>query len=576
MNTDRAESLFLTVSGNHEKRDYPEYILAMCRPYLDAGGMVSAYEGAMLGGADMIFGLDELNLWIRRHRFAKYNMSVLMSVTHVCLEYAVRTKISAERPGIPSMAAEAARLVLRDDPALLRSSSRGWLHIRWLSAQFPDAVNDESRQIIARFRDFRPDVPEYFEALVRQSSACENASALVQHAQWIYKEIFMKYFAPPHDDDPLPELAVPDDDIPRSPEEEEKPDPDSRRLTFSRRSAATDDEVILNEADLASIPAYLEDNFGPSFKTASEMDEIERAVCTGIHEERRLLFTDGLPESVYTGDSRRSRSAIKCREANRGLLREQEAAVRAGIRNIELAFRNALNLRSDPETFSADSGVLVNSRLWKADRCSEPQLFEKTIRQDQSRIAVELLIDASGSQSVRQSMVALQSYMFSTALSRVGIPHRVMSYCTYGDHTVLRRFRDYDDSGAADIRILDYSAASNNRDGLAFAAAGLDLLKRREEHKIMIIFSDGLPNDMVSGRVRAGKPKKYVGDTAVRDTCFAVRKLSGKGVRVLGVFLGEDGELENERLIYGASFLRIRRADDFGGSAGRRLREMLL
>ena len=47
-------------------------------------------------------------------------------------------------------------------------------------------------------------------------------------------------------------------------------------------------------------------------------------------------------------------------------------------------------------------------------------------------------------------------------------------------------------------------------------------------------------------------------------------------MHVLGIFLGEDGELENERMIYGASFLRIRRAEDFAGSAGRKLSELLL
>ena len=40
--------------------------------------------------------------------------------------------------------------------------------------------------------------------------------------------------------------------------------------------------------------------------------------------------------------------------------------------------------------------------------------------------------------------------------------------------------------------------------------------------------------------------------------------------------LGDDDELENERMIYGSAFLRIRRAEDFGGSAGKRLSEILL
>ena len=151
-----------------------------------------------------------------------------------------------------------------------------------------------------------------------------------------------------------------------------------------------------------------------------------------------------------------------------------------------------------------------------------------------------------------------------------------MSYCTYGNCTVLRRFRDYDDKPEADKKILEYRATSNNRDGLALAAAGRDLMDRKEDHKIVVVFSDGLPNDMVSGRHREGAPEVYVGDAAVRDTCFQVRKLRRDGAYVLGVFLGNDDELENERMIYGASFLRIRRAEDFGGSAGKRLSDILL
>jgi nitric oxide reductase activation protein len=306
------------------------------------------------------------------------------------------------------------------------------------------------------------------------------------------------------------------------------------------------------------------------------MDEIEETVCTGIHEGRKLLFTDGLPESAYEGTTGRAESLNASREANRNMLQTHADSARQGIRSIEQAFQNALNLKNDPEVYRADRGVLVNSTLWKVGRVEEPKLFHKIFRQENSTIVLDLLIDASGSQSCRQAMVALQSYLFSAALSGIRIPHRVMSYCTYGDHTVLRRFRDYDDAPASDMKILEYRATANNRDGLALAAAGFELLKRREEHKIVIVFSDGLPNDMVSGRKRANTPERYVGEAAIRDTAFQIRKLRREGVHVLGIFLGDDSELENERMIYGASFLRIRRAEDFSGTAGKRLSEMLL
>lgn len=581
MSIDREESLFLTVSGNHKEREYPEYILKMSDPYRKAGGMIQVYEGIILGGADQLFGLEELNLWLRRYRYADFNMHALLPMARLCLEYAVRVRLSKERPGIPAIGAQAARELLEADPLRLRHSSRGWLSIYWLTQQFPQAATPESQKVLKQFLGFEEQL-ELFTQLAEGSAQCMDAKALVNQAVLLYKKVYTRYFAPDHSHDDLSQYEVSDDDLwegkYEGPEKTEPTEPDDpeMELSYDKAKDLSADELILSEEALAAVPDYIAKNFGPSFQTEKEAKEIANSVCIGIHEERKLLFTDGLPESAYEGNSAAAEVLRACRDANLNMLEENQDSARQGIRSIEQAFRNALNLRNDPEVYLSDRGVLVNSALWKVGRCENPKLFHKIFRQDQSTVVVELLIDASGSQTVRQPMVALQSYLFSAALSRIQIPHRVMSYCTYGDHTILRRFRDYDDKPDTDRKILEYRATSNNRDGLALAAAGVDLLKRREDHKIVIVFSDGLPNDMVSGRKRSGKPEKYIGEAAIRDTCAQVRKLRREGVHVIGIFLGDDNELENERMIYGSSFLRIRRAEDFGGTAGKRLSETLL
>lgn len=573
---DREESLFLTVSEDHRKREYPEYVRAMSAPFRKAGGMAGVYEGVILGGGDKLFGLGELNLWLRRHRYAAYDMDVLLPIAHMCLEYAVRRRLAAQRPGVQVMAERAARELLDADPLRWRHASRNWMYIYWLTRQFPRAATGESRAILKNFAGFQ-DMLGLFTRLTRESGGCADARALVDQSVLLYKKIFTRYFAPDHSRDilPNPEYGAGELWDEEGPAEEGiEPDESRPELNYEKPDLTAAEVVLMSEEALAAVPEYLAKNFGPSFQTEQAMREIERTVCTGIHEGRRLLFTDGLPERAYEEDSPRAGALKAGRDANLRMLEENMDSVRQGIRSIEHAFRNALALKNDPEAYRSNYGVLVNSALWKAGRCEAPQLFRKILRQDRSTVVVELLIDASGSQISRQSMVALQSYMFSAALSRIRIPHRVMSYCTYGDHTVLRRFRDYDDKPPADRKILEYRATSNNRDGLALAAAGFDLLRRREDHKIIIVFSDGLPNDMVSGRNHP--VEKYIGDAAVRDTCFQVRKLRRKGIHVIGVFLGSDGELENERMIYGASFLRIRQAGDFGGAAGKRLSETLL
>ena len=481
-----------------------------------------------------------------------------------------------EAAGTPVMAERAARELRDADPLRWRYTARNWMYIYWLTCQFPRAATAESRDILKNFAGFQ-DMLRLFTRLTQESGGCADARSLVGQSVLLYKKIFTRYFAPDHSQDILPnpeygagELWDEEDPLEEGPE----PDEFQSELNYEKTDPTAAGGLLLSEEALAAVPEYLVKNFGPSFQTEQAVREIERTICTGIHEGRRLLFTDGLPDSAYEEDSPRAGALKASRDANLRMLEENMDSARQGIRSIEQAFRNALNLKNDPEFHRSNHGVLVNSTLWKAGRCEDPQLFRKIFHQDQSTVVVELLIDASGSPISRQPMVALQSYMFSAALSRIQIPHRVMSYCTYGDHTVLRRFRDYDDKPEADRKILEYRATSNNRDGLALAAAGVELLKRREDHKIVIVFSDGLPNDMVSGRTHP--IEKYIGDAAIRDTCFHIRKLRRKGIHVIGVFLGSDSELENERIIYGASFLRIRQAGDFGGAAGKRLSETLL
>lgn len=582
----RADSMFMTVSGDHSRTDYPEYVYYMCRPFLDAGDLVSVYEGLMLGGADKLFGLDELGTWLRRYRYAAFDMRVFLPAVHTCLEYAVNCRIQDERPGAPNMAKLAAYEILRDDPFKWRASARGWLSMWWLLKRFPSLAGPGTDEIMRRFKDFDKAL-DLYEELVRRSVECETAEELAKLGELLYKKVLTRYFAPRHDQDPMPEWY----DLDKPGDEDEKTDAESRHADAEKRTGrklvyGTGGEkkllADLTDADIALIPEYIERNFGPSFKTGTEMERIESELCTGIHENRKLHFTDGIPREGAGGQSEAGSHGrripppiLESYAANEDLLAQNEAVAKAGIRGIETAFRNMLRILTDPEVYTADHGTLINSALWKAGRVSEPKLFYKETPHNEPSIAVDLLIDASGSQQKREAMVALQSYMFSAALSRVGIPHRVMSYCTYGDHTVIRRFRDYGDGPATDARILEYHAGSNNRDGLAIAAAGHDLLKRTEDRRIMVVLSDGLPNDMTAGRIKKGRPPKYVGDVAIKDTCFQLRMLQRHGIETLGIFLGDDEELGNERFIFGSSFLHIRRAEDFSGSAGRRLSEML-
>ena len=194
---------------------------------------------------------------------------------------------------------------------------------------------------------------------------------------------------------------------------------------------------------------------------------------------------------------------------------------------------------------------------------------------DSSDFVVDVLIDASGSQRDRTSRVALQGYILSEALSQAGIPHSVFGFCSFWDYTVMHRFRDFDEGREANSRIFEFYASANNRDGLAVRAAAAGLLKRDEENKILIVLSDGRPNDIVVNRPNSRNPRPYFGDYGTKDTAMEVRHLRNAGVSVLGVFTGEEGDLQAERRIFGKDFAYIRRIDNFSAVVGRYLKKQL-
>ena len=175
----------------------------------------------------------------------------------------------------------------------------------------------------------------------------------------------------------------------------------------------------------------------------------------------------------------------------------------------------------------------------------------------------------------RQGEVALQAYIISEALSNVKIPHRVLSYCTFWDYTVLHRFREYEEPQSADENIFNYVTSSNNRDGLAIKAAGYGLMRREEEKKILIVLSDGRPYDVIVNRPNARNPAPYQGDYAVKDTAGEIRRLRNEGVSVLGVFAGEEKDLLTEKKIFGKDFAYIRDISGFSRIVGRYLTRQL-
>ena len=76
-------------------------------------------------------------------------------------------------------------------------------------------------------------------------------------------------------------------------------------------------------------------------------------------------------------------------------------------------------------------------------------------------------------------------------------------------------------------------------------------------------------------RPNSKNPAPYAGDYAVRDTASEVRKVRAEGISVLGVFAGEEQDLQAERRIFGRDFAYIRNIMNFCGVVGLYLKRQL-
>ena len=142
----------------------------------------------------------------------------------------------------------------------------------------------------------------------------------------------------------------------------------------------------------------------------------------------------------------------------------------------------------------------------------------------------------------------------------------------------MTEYRDYRESQSANKRIFNYKASGSNRDGLAIKFLSKQMETLEEDNKVLIVLSDGKPNDKIDlGTVGFMKVdgEDYEGEEAIKDTAQEVFNAKMRSNNVLGVFTGEDEDLEAEKKIYGKDFAYIKNLDRFSHIIGFYLEQLL-
>lgn len=568
----RIRNLMWTVSGDYDLDTEPDTASFSKSKY------ISLYDAVKQGAFARYYDKNQFGMYMVKKVYLGAEEQTLVQIGQLCLDTAVFPKISGERIGVPDIRRQAFEDMLEYDFRNMTESFMGRVKLALLRACVTGELQAEKRireaaEEIRALEDAK-DTMELIGAVDRfyntyidrgfekRHGGLEDVLAVTNEQLKTFD--WQDYLDEEMREDQLERyLNQMTDSMAKLGEEEKK-----------EKKQGSGGAMYLDEAALEKMYSYIELNYGRSYLNEQEQKRINYKVCRGVHGDCTLYFTDGILANMVKVNSQ-SEYARKTKEIN---LREWRQNRRVTKRNIDILtdeLKRSLLMRSEREESLAEYGKILPNRLWNIGRTQNRKLFEREFKRDSTDFVVDVLIDASGSQRTRQSQVALQAFIISEALSNVQIPHRVMGFCTFWDYTVMRRFREYDEGREANERIFEFYGSSNNRDGLAVRAAALGLSERMEEHKILIVLSDGRPNDIIVNRPNSRNPEPYFGDYAVKDTAFEVRKLRNAGTAVLGVFAGEEQDLQAERRIFGKDFAYIRNIGNFANVVGRYLRKQL-
>ncbi|HIQ79254.1 MAG TPA: hypothetical protein IAB77_08365 [Candidatus Scatomorpha intestinavium] len=327
---------------------------------------------------------------------------------------------------------------------------------------------------------------------------------------------------------------------------------------------------LTGEKSPEQLREYVADCFGVSIYGRGDLEAIEDRLCRDKHAGCMLHFTRGeeKPGRLRDGEALMQRRISKRQtELNRKYYMDGLTAHRLAIIRLTEKVRNCILVHLDDAMLKSRAGQLDARAVWRAVYLNDGRIFEKHERTTDTELSVDVLLDASASQLQRQESVAAQAYILSESLTRCGLPVRVFSFCTVGDCTVVRIYRDYGESRGSEA-VFGYSAAGFNRDGLAIRAANYMLSDTPYEHRVLITLSDCSPNDVKRITGPDGRKSGYEGRAGVEDSAMEVEKLRRMGVRVMCVFTGEESELPNARRIYGRELVRIRHISQFADAVG--------
>lgn len=318
-------------------------------------------------------------------------------------------------------------------------------------------------------------------------------------------------------------------------------------------------EFINKNYSKKQVEKYINENFGLLSIPIDELRRLQKEVCIGMHADNHIHITRGrIRESAKK--LFRPMEMQAQRERNIDYYNANIILNNRHIHKLNSLLKHELQNHSDLD-LKSDSGILVASDVWKKIYLDEDKIFSNKSDEDFDFYNVNLLIDSSASQRERQEMISSGCYVLSKALEKLDIPLRIWGFSSLRDYTVLTMYKDFHEREPHNV--FNYYASNGNRDGLAISTL-TSLIKKDAGNNLLIVVSDGKPNDC---RVNANSLKDdgsdYKGEPAIKDSAMQVRYARNHGIKVFGIFYGEEEEVSAMKSIYGNHFAYIKSPEHF-------------
>ncbi|NLK65072.1 MAG: hypothetical protein GX289_08255 [Tissierellia bacterium] len=311
---------------------------------------------------------------------------------------------------------------------------------------------------------------------------------------------------------------------------------------------------------------FIQDYFGISTIGESNTKALEKILCDEAHESCHLHFTRGQfgesDDAIF-----RQKQTSEQRDKNKQHYMKNYIRNANNIAKLTQRIKNAI-IVNYTYSMKSESGKLITEEVWRT-LLDDNRIFVRNIKDEIPDMSVDIMLDASASQLNRQEVIAEEGYIIAESLTRCNIPVRIYSFCNMRDYTVMHLFRGYNEKNNND-KIFNYYAAGFNRDGLALRTALHMMENSKYSHKILIVLSDGRPNDILGVASEGIIPlqKEYSDETGVSDTANEVRKGWKQGISILCIFTGRDEDIPSVKRIYGQKFTRILTLDKFAEMVG--------